>query len=170
MEATVRVQGVKETLKILKQVDPELRKALMKEMRTAAKPLVQEVQRALPVQAPLSGMDNEGRLGWNSTRVTRNVKLKVGGKKVRSQRGQEFPLLRVTINDAAAAMFDMAGRGGSGNTPQGQALIRGLSRYGAPSRTAYPSAEKRLPEVTRGVLEAIDKAAAQINREIARVD
>lgn len=170
MQTTVQVQGVKETLRILKQVHPELRKALIKEMRTAAKPLVQEIQRQLPVEAPLSGMDNDGRLAWNSARVKRSVKLKVGGKKVRSQRGQEFPLLRVTIADPDASMFDMAGRGGNGNTPQGQAMIRNLSRFGAPSRTAYPSADKRLPEVTKGVLDAIDKAAAQINREIKRVD
>lgn len=168
--AKVQVQGVKETLKALKQIDPELRKAAVKEMRTAAQPLVSEVKAGMPDQ-PLSGWKEEGELGWRTNKVKQSVKLKFGGRKIRGQGGNQYPLLRLVIGSPAGAAFDKAGRRNAPRTPQGQSFINALTRkYGSASRRAWPATEKHMDSIQRGVLQAVDKAAAEVNKEIRRVN
>lgn len=168
--ANVQVQGVKETLKALKQIDPELRKQAVKEMRTAAQPLVTEVRAGMP-QQPLNGWKEEGELGWRENKVKQTVKLKFGGRKVRGQGGNQYPLLRLIIGSPAGAAFDKAGRRNAPRTPQGRSFIDALdAKYGQASRRAWPAAEKNLDRIQRGVIDAIDKAAAEVNKEIRRVN
>lgn len=170
VNANVQVQGVRETLKALKQIDPELRKQAVKEMRTAAQPLVTEVKSQMPDQ-PLSGWKEEGELGWRSSKVKQSVKLKFGGKRVRSQGGSQYPLLRLVIGSPAGAAFDKAGKANAPRSPQGRAFIDALeSKYGPASRRAWPITLKNMDRINRGVMEAVDKAAAEVNKEIRRVN
>lgn len=166
--ANVRVTGVRETLKELKKIDPELRKQAVKEMRTAAQPLVTEVKSGMP-DRPLENWQEEGELGWKTSKVRQSVKLKFGGKRVRSQAGNQYPLLRLVIGSPAGAAFDKAGRRNAPTSPQGRAFIENLTRkYGSASRRAWPATEKHMDNIERGVKQAVDKASAQINQELRR--
>lgn len=170
INTTVQVEGVKATLKALKEIDPALRRAAIKEMKSAAQPMVNEVRSRMPLK-PLDNWGEGGRLGWDVNKARRSVKLRFGGKKIRGGSGNQYPLLRLVIQSPAATMYDMAGKRGQGKTPQGQVFVRVLTAdWGRPSRLAWPAAEKHMDSVQRGVIEAIDKAAAEINREIKRVN
>ncbi len=168
--ANVQVQGVKQTLKALKDIDPALRRAAIKEMKTAVQPMVNEVRSKMP-NKPLDNWGEGGRLGWDVNQVRKSVKVKFGGRKVRGGSGNQYPLLRLVIQSPAGAVFDIAGRRSNGRSPQGTAFINALTAdWGRASRTAWPTAEKHIQDVQRGVLIAIDKAAAEVNKEIRRVN
>lgn len=157
-----KVVGVRETLAALGELEPKLRREAMKSMRQAAAPLAQSISSALPGGPPLSGM-GRGRLAYGSN--ARKVSVKTGGRKRSS--GDEWPLVTARAVDAAAVLFDMAGRGSTGHTASGRALIAGLAaRYGGASRAIWPAALRELPSVTKAVLDAAEAAAASVNRRL----
>jgi len=51
-------------VKALKSIDPELRKQFIKRLKDIGKPVESAIKSGLPPIAPLSGMNNGGRLGW----------------------------------------------------------------------------------------------------------
>ena len=158
MAGPVRVRGVQETLRDLRTLEPTLYKATMRTIKRAAKPLQSAAQGALPASAPLSGFAHGGRTGWS--RSAARVSVNTGGRKS----GGTWTLVKVRLNGAAGSLFDMAGRGSSGDTPQGAALVENLtSRYGAASRAMWPAAEHQLPTVQRQVVAAIDDATSAMN-------
>jgi hypothetical protein len=157
----VEVVGMRETLAALRELDPAIRRQTLAEMRKAAQPLAAAVSAAIPADAPLSGMAR-GRMAYSSR--SRKVTAKTGGRKSKSR--DSWPLLRVATTSYGAAVFDMAGKGSSGSG-SGATLIANLtSRYGSPSRAVWPAAERMMPEVTKAVVAACDRAAAQVNTKL----
>ena len=160
---TPQVLGVRETLAALKDLEPELRRETVRDIRSAAEPMRLAAQQLVPVEAPLSGMAR-GRLAWGPG-ARRKIRTTVGGRARRER--DVWPLVNLIQGDAAGALFDIAGRGSAGSTPQGQALIRGLTqRHGAASRSMWRAAEGNIEPVQREVIAAIDRAAAKVNRKL----
>jgi hypothetical protein len=58
-------------------------------------------------------------------------------------------------------LVDMAGRGSSGRTARGRAMIENLKARA--SRYVYPGFEKREKNVADGVQRILDKYAARVN-------
>jgi hypothetical protein len=58
-------------------------------------------------------------------------------------------------------LVDMAGRGSSGKTARGRAMIANLKKKA--SRYVYPGFEKREKNVADGVQRILDKYAEQVN-------
>jgi hypothetical protein len=58
-------------------------------------------------------------------------------------------------------LVDMAGRGSSGRTARGRAMIQNLKAKA--SRYVYPGFEKREKNVADGVQRILDKYAEQVN-------
>lgn len=163
VSAKVEVNGLADTLRTLRRVDPELRKTTIKRMKLAAKPMQAEAKKLFPDASPLSGWGN-WRGGYDGRNVKRNVKVSFKGSKARNS--NVIPLLTLRQTSAAGAIFDIAGRKSSGNSPSGRAMIARLDRFAPASRVMWPTAERHMPEVAQGVRSAIDDMSAIINQEL----
>jgi len=162
---TPEVEGVRETLKALKAIQPKLQTATRKRMRQAVAPL-QNRARSKIASNPLSGWTS-GRYAFDAGSARAGVKVAVGGRA--SSRKSSWPLVTMTQKDAGGAVFDMAGRRSSGSTPQGAAFIRGLNRHGRASRSMYAAVDDGgLEDVQKGVLDAIADAEKTVNAELKR--
>ncbi len=163
MTAAPRVEGVREALKALKEIDPKLRTATNKRVRKSVVPLQNAVRARIPGVA-LSNW-NSGRYGFEGGAAASGVKVKIGGSK--SAKKMTWELVTLRQSNAGGSVFDMAGRKSSGGSPQGRAFISNLnSRFGAASRSMWPAAEAELPRVQANVLEAVNDVAKLTNREL----
>jgi hypothetical protein len=153
--AQVRVTGLAEALAELRAVDPKLRRAAAKDLRSACEPVRSAVARAFPAGAPMSGWEHQGRTGWRLPKV----KVQVSGRKKARGAAEEIAAVRVVIvNSPAAEMYDMAAKGW---TPSGRQFVANLAMR--PSRVAWPAAESQLPAVTAAVLKVCEDISARAN-------
>ena len=158
----VEVIGVKEVIKELRQIDPELRKQFNRDARKVAEPIINEAKGNYPAKY-LSGMarlwSQRGRqlFPYNQRDAQRGVVFKIDtGRRATS-------VLTVIQKNPAAAIIDMAGKGG-GSNEQGARFIRQLS--GSPSRVMWPAAESKQDEVTNAMMELVKEAAQTVENRI----
>jgi hypothetical protein len=155
---------INKMLKALKEIDPELRKAFVRDAKAVAKPVEAEIKSAIPHVAPLSGMNNRGRLGWGMGKKadSTTIQFKASG----SRRSEVTPLVKIRVNSAATVMADMSGRKANGNDARGRVMIRMLNaRVRRASRYVYPAGEKAQPEAEKQIKAIIDKVALLFSRK-----
>jgi hypothetical protein len=148
-------------LKALKSIDPELRKQFVRRVKEIGKPVESAIKSNLPSVAPLSGMNNGGRLGWGVGKPAGSTTLAF--KATGSRTKEVTPLLSVKVNSAATAMSDIAGRRGSGVTPSGRAMIARLNAIRAASRYVWPAGLASSKNVENEIQTTIDGASKVIN-------
>jgi hypothetical protein len=148
-------------LKALKSIDPELRKAFVRRVKEIGKPVETAIKSNLPTIAPLSGMNNAGRLGWNVGKISNSTTLSF--KATGSKTAEVTPLLSVRANSAATAMADIAGRKGSGSTRAGKVLIARLNAIRAASRYVWPAGEGASKGIEDQIQSTIDEASKVVN-------
>ena len=61
-------QGLRIALKELKQLDENAIKDLRANLRTGLGPAAAAIAGSVPIEPPLSGMNNKGRLSWSAVR------------------------------------------------------------------------------------------------------
>lgn len=164
MANDVVYSNVRELTRRLKAIDPALRKALVRDLKKVAKPVREQITKAIPLRAPLSGMNNDGRLSWDNSvnkkgqRVgPRKTSLKF--RQAGSKRAGVTSLVSVQALSPALAMVDTARKA---RTPQGAVMIRALGAR--PSRYVWPAAERALPEAQRQAQIVLNEAAIKISR------
>ncbi len=173
MEVTMEVTGVAEALKVLAKADPELRKAVIKDMKAAAQPL-EAAARALIPARPLRNWYNwpRGEGDWNQTRAQKGIKVAVRTGKVKGKSGDHFPLLSLRQTDAQGAIYEIAGRTYPSKRAEGEArgdnMVNKLNTFGQASRTLWPTVERGMPGVEAALLAAIDRMGDTIQKEILR--
>jgi hypothetical protein len=151
------IAGVNEMIRELKQIEPELYKELRKDLISDVKPLYQIIKSRIPIEAPLSGMYNNGRLGWGQTiRVSAKINM-------RKRRGYTS-LLTVKTSNAAVEMVDMAGKASQGKTASGKAMIKNLP--GTPSRYVWKAAERYLPQIIESANKTLERYSKIKNRTL----
>jgi len=148
-------------LKALKSIDPELRKQFVRRVKEIGKPVNEAIRSNLPTVAPLSGMNNAGRLGWGVGQSPTSTTLAF--KSTGSKTAEVTPLLSVKVNSASTAMADMAGRRSSGNTRSGRAMIQKLNAIRNASRYVYPAGLAASKNVEAEIQTTIEEASAVIN-------
>jgi len=148
-------------LKALKSIDPELRKQLVRRIKDIGKPVQTAISSNLPTVAPLSGMNNNGRLGWGVGTSATSTTLSF--KSTGSKTSAVTPLLSVKANSAATSIADMAGRRSEGQTRSGRVLIARLNAIRAASRYVYPAGEGASRDVEGQLQITIDEASKVIN-------
>ena len=158
----VEVIGVKETIRELRFLDPELRKQFNKDARKIAEPITNEAKSRYPAKY-LSGMartwSQRGRKLFPYTQrdAQRGVVFKIDtGRRATS-------ILTIIQKNPAAAIVDMAGKAG-GTNAQGTRFIRAL--FGQPSRVMWPAAESKQDQVTDAMMELVKEAAQQVENRI----
>lgn len=151
------IAGVNEMIRELKQIEPDLYRQLRKDLISDVKPLYAAIKNFIPGEAPLSGMNNEGRLGWGKPiRVTAKINI-------RKRRGYTS-LLTVKTTNAAVEMVDMAGKSSSGKTGSGKAMIQNLP--GQPSRYVWQAAERHLPKIIEAANQTLERYSKIKNRTL----
>ena len=159
----LEVEGVAQTLAAIRKIEPDGLKALRRDIRndsgiTAA---ISSIESEIPVVAPLSGMMNHnGRTQYRVPRVTAVLR----SPRRTMSRAESSLVTLVTSPPKSGIGFllvDMAGRGSSGKTARGRAMIANLQKKA--SRYVYPGFEKREKNVADGVQRILDKYAAQVN-------
>ena len=168
----VKDADLKVVLRELRELDPNLRKELQKEMRSDLKPFVQKLKGGIPSEAPLSGFANASpgsRFRWTS--VSGTVKTPLGK---RAKKPGFYPVVSMGFRSRSkAAGFEIAELAGSrtqGRTPQGRGMISALNRVapiiGGLGRYVIPEGKKEAPEATKVAVRIIDKFVAKVNRRI----
>ena len=160
----MKVEGLDQTIKTLRQLDKESLKSMRKDFKTVAKPLVDNARAKQPGTYPLSRMENSV--------MDKNRGFKYEPKKTRSgiiarastkAYRRAHAICRVTQRDPAGAMVDMAGK------TTDSVFARNLTaKLGKPSRFMWPAADQSLPSVTYAAQQVIDKWVAHANQLLAR--
>lgn len=160
MTASVQVQGTAEAIKALRRIDPDARKQFTRDAKKILQPAITEIQLAYPTEA-LSGMarkweqNNRQKFPYDQRRARRGVVAKVDTRK------RATSPIKIVQRDAAATIMEFAGRG-SGN-PLAQSLD---SKFGRPSRFAWPAVLRRLDDVQTQMKASVLKVVNRVNKEV----
>jgi len=156
---SIKVAGVKDVLKEIRQIDPEIRRQFTRDAKKIAAPIMNTAKANYPVTA-LSGMrfswtqDNRPLLPWNVTMAKRGVQLKVDTSKRRQS------VITVIQKNPAAAIIEFAGNA----TRFGRSLS--TLAWGTPGRVMWKAADGRTEQVTAEIRNLIDTVATSINRKL----
>lgn len=154
------VENIPEMIRLLRQIDPELRKEAAKRIRAIGRTVAADAKAQIG-DVPLSGWQHQGRTGFIPSRVRQGISVKTKFTAKRTQ--NEIPLMTLRQRSPAGEILDYAGRRSSGDTPQGAAMIRNLNaRRGRPSRYMWPTMERNIGRVT----SELEAAAADMARTI----
>jgi hypothetical protein len=165
-------QSIRQTMNILREIDPVLYRNNLKLVRGAGQIIATDAKRRIP-DVPTGvrrGKPNWGKWGgsgtsghdrsWSAGRARKGIRVRA---RVKKKGPQERPLLDVIQTDAAGAIFDMAGKSGAYTRgPRGVAFNRALTRHGRASRSMWPAAEAN----QGAVLVAMDQARRLMEAEI----
>jgi hypothetical protein len=157
------VEGVAQTLAAIRKIEPDGLKALRRDIKNdpGVSAAVSSIESEIPVISPLSGMMNhDGRTKYRTPRVTAVLRP----PRLTMSRAESSLITLVTSPPKGGVGFeivDMAGRGSSGKTARGRAMISNLQKKA--SRYVYPGFEKREQNIVDGVKRILDKYAAQVN-------
>ena len=170
---TIQVQGLKETLRDLQKIEPELRKQINRDIRKTVKPVADFINSNIPAGPPLSGMAHNGRTGWGRRRP---VVVKLDARKPRryiDKPGRTVTsVVRITTKDAPTAIVDMAGKAGGTTSRAPQARQRPnfdnalTTRLGAASRFMYRDTENQIELVSEELVKIIKDVENTINKDL----
>lgn len=150
---SVEVVGVRDAIRSLNKVEPGLRKQFQRDATQIAKPAIEAAQRAYD-EVPLSGMErqwvqrNRKLFPFTVAKARRGVKLKLDARR------EATAIILITQTDAAAAVFETAGR--KNVNPLGRSL--GFVRPGRTRRigpAVYGKRRQIEAEMKRAALNAI---------------
>jgi hypothetical protein len=160
-----------ETKALMKQVDPELRKAMDKTIKGLLNPIAKRAKSFVPEQ-PLSGWNYggagdrymPGRLPfWNAALAKRGIAVRQGGRRSRGSVTQAA--WKISNSSAAGAAFETAGRG-----PSKTAFVEAIQKtHGKPSRLIWRAWEEAggdnavVPKVVATIHEYESLLQTQLN-------
>ncbi len=157
--ANIEVVGIKDTLKDLRTLDPQARKQFARDAKQIAAPITNEAKGNYP-QLPLRGMKYRWRqrgrdlLPWDARRARSGVTVKIDAGRRRDG------VITIIQKDPAASIIEFA----SNNNRLGRSLS--TLAWGTPARVMWPAADNHLKDVTREMVQAIDKVADDLNRKL----
>ena len=177
--ASMEIQGLKESLKIVNKVDKKLRLEIGRDIkRIGEKTVVAAINELIPPGAPMSGMEHAKRTGWYNSK-NKGVKVKTntrGARKRNIAKGAQYEtiaVITVGTTGAALAMMDMAGkRSSAGEGPRARPNFVPLlnERLGrSPSRFMWAGGEKAIPDFQRELKPTIDRVIYRANQELMKV-
>lgn len=158
VNTTTEFVGLKDAIKSLNKIDPQYRKDFNSDAKDIVKPLIADIKGNYPTM-PLSGMNyvwtQRGRslFPWQVNKVRSGIKFKT------STRRKGSSVLYITQSDPAGAIFEVAGTANPG--ARYNKNLRGRN-----SRVLWPTVDKHLPEITRGLTELVKKTMNTVQREL----
>jgi hypothetical protein len=166
--ATVSASDIRTLKRNLNDIEPDLRKQFVKDIKFVGADAAQTIKSAIRTVTPLSGMiSHYGVTAWGQGKpidsTTVRSKLSTGGRSLNAS------LVAVRLNSAAVNIFDMAGRSGayvgqgkrrSGTTP----VIR---RTASGDLVAY--ARRTPAEAGRKFIANLNGASGVFKRSASRI-
>jgi hypothetical protein len=173
LRATIDSRQLREASKIVREIDPEIRKGFVRDLKADLRPYANKIVRDIPGRGkpPLSGMGGTGRLSWGSTQAGVYV----------NPAGGRGSLARIEIFGrapyrAGLKMVDLAGTSNYTATPQGRAMITNpkggledrfpLSANGRGGRFIWKGFMKHRPAFVRVVIDRLDQYSDEITRRM----
>lgn len=131
----VKAVGVRETLRALKRVQPDLEAELRKNINEQVRELVKTARGFIPTDEIMRGWkpNTWGHRGWDPVKAKRGIKRENPTKRV-SSRG--FATAVAVSNLSAPGMiYELAGSKSRGNSPQGTQFIANIESHPGSLRT-----------------------------------
>lgn len=173
VRAVIDSSMLREAAKRVKEIDPEIRKGFIRDLKADLRPYAAQIASGIPTQSnpPLSGMDANRRatgrtdLAWGGARAS--VYVTPGGG-----RGS---LARIEIYGPGAyrggfKMVDLAGTSNYTSTERGRIMNRQLqqrfplSQNGKGGRFAWAGFMRHRPKFVEQVITRLDQYSQEINR------
>ena len=193
-DTRIEIYGIKDALKQLNQVAPKLRKEITKDYKQIVKSVIDDAVAAVPDSEPIggfagswttkSGYEMLPASGWQGIKASKLITAKISTRRVKEFRGtkENVATFRVVWTGLANTVYEIAGRKG-GRAPSersrmgshgqkvgtvgGQTLIAVLQgRYGAASRTLWPSWQKNQTQVEGEMQDLCEKVMNAVNRNL----
>lgn len=167
ISVTAQVEGASWTLRKLFRIAPELRAQTVKEIKSAAAPIVATAKASVPATTGLKGWtDHDGRWSYGAAHVRKSIGVDYRQRK--RDRNNQWTMVRVRLNDGIGQVYDMGGRRGSaGYSKSGSAMLAKLIKErGAASRIMWPAAEANAAAVQAAVKRAVENATERLNAEL----
>lgn len=160
VDTTVTITGIKETLRELQKLEPDLAKEIKKDFKQIVAPIVKEAQSQI-VNMPLSGFARNWKGGkllpWNDSVVRKSIIARFSNRR----RGNSLAVFSVTMKSPAGTIFDMAGRKSSNRLASALDTL-----YGRASRLMWPTYERNAAAVNENLRELTDKITDIVNRRL----
>jgi len=153
---TMQVQGLESTLKALQKIQPEVKKQFFKDAKQIVRPAIDEAKGAYRSDY-LSGMSRawapSGRpiFPWNQSTAVKGVAVATSLSK------KQDAILTIVQKDAAAAIFDIAGKKTS------NPLGRALNAFNTPSRVMWRSYEQHAGAIEDEMSKSVDEVMARVS-------
>ena len=157
VSSSVEVVGVKETIKALRQLDPEHRKEFNRGIRGVVAPMVSAAKSAYP-QMPISGMARNWSQGASQKFPYQVGKVKTGVKVKTSTRRDTNSVVYISQGTAAGAIFEVVREG----NPFGR-QVRARN-----SRVLWPTYDRFAPQILLGVGLIVKKAERTVQGMVDR--
>jgi hypothetical protein len=158
--STVTVVGVKDAMRQLQKIEPDLAKQIKKDFKEIVKPVVGDA-RSQVVNLPLSGFRRNWTAGkllpWSQSAVSRSIIARYSNRR----RGNSLAVFSVTMKSPAGTIFDIAGRKSANRL--GAALD---SLYGRASRLMWPTYERHANQVNKNMADLVEKITDAANRRL----
>jgi hypothetical protein len=158
--STVTVVGVKDAMRQLQKIEPDLAKQIKKDFKEIVKPVVGDA-RSQVVNLPLSGFRRNWKAGkllpWSQSAVSKSIIARYSNRR----RGNSLAVFSVTMKSPAGTIFDIAGRKSANRL--GAALD---SLYGRASRLMWPTYERHANQVNKNMADLVEKITDAANRRL----
>jgi acetylornithine/succinyldiaminopimelate/putrescine aminotransferase len=158
VSTTIRIDGVKETLAELRQVDPKIRKAFTTNAKSIAKPAITVAQnRYRSLQFP-SGTYRQWNYGGkeifplNSNKAAKSINVKISGAKKKST------AIAIVNSYAGAGVFEFAASGNLGAAFN--------AKNGPVARVMWPSVTSTENGIEREMAMLVEALQEEINRSL----
>jgi hypothetical protein len=163
--------GLQDALKKMQKIDPALRRAVLKDIKLAAQPLVNVINSRIPSSPPLSGMSHDGRTGWKNVK---KVQISLNTRKPRkgsiSAGSEQIAVVRVVTKGAPVAITDMAGKAGgtkSRREPKYRRPNFASALQGEPSRYMWKDIEGMIADTERALMPIIEQVMKDAQRDFS---
>jgi hypothetical protein len=190
IQSQMKIQGLEQTLKTLKKLEPDYVKEMNRQIRKEAAPTIKSIKDYIKfIDSDLTPFNNsgpsritdgeliKGRGGatrWDRQLILRGIRFKLGGPKRKARMGlKAYSMFSIIQNNPAGAIYDTAGaRGGTSpfidNLAAEDVPHRSGERKGrkGSSRYMWPGGEEHLPELTVAVHGIVQDVILRVNREV----
>jgi len=185
----VQVFGIKEDLKTLNKLAPDLRRQITKDYRALMQPTLADARNNLPSGIGSSVMRGFGRkwrhiFPWDKAVANRSITVKIDTRRARQRnmdKGAQYETLSAFLvqqKNPAGIVFDIAGRGGKSSSTQkrkGQTydwnntLIENMEKsFGKASRSMYPAVEANADNIEAAIKNITQEVERQLTVALSR--
>lgn len=186
----IQIIGIKEDLKRLNKLAPDLRRDITKSYRAFMAPVIADARSNMPAgigQTQMRGFGRKWRhiMPWDKAVANRGITVKIDTRRARKknmENGAQYETVGAFViqqKNPAGIVFDIAGRGGRSTSSQtrkgikydwNNTLIENLAKTFPtnPSRTMYPAVEKNKNNIEVAIKNITEQVERQLSVALSR--